>query len=64
MGDDVRSEVPLAVLQDRQGSTSTATPRPAADAGSGDTGQQEVNCLDLPRSTLTSVAVFVSCCMH
>lgn len=37
---DARSEVPLAVLQDRQGSTAP-TLRPPADAGSGDTGQQE-----------------------
>jgi len=53
---DARSEVPLAVLQDR-GQGSTATPRPPADAGSGDTGQQEVSSLGLPRCALSSVAV-------
>jgi hypothetical protein len=42
---DARSEVPLAVLQDRQ--DSTATPQLPADAGSG-TGQQEVSSFGLP----------------
>ncbi|CAL5054849.1 unnamed protein product [Urochloa decumbens] len=40
MGDEARSEVPLAVLQDRPASTATSPAPPPADPGS-ETGQQQ-----------------------
>jgi hypothetical protein len=60
---DARSEVPLAVLQDRQGSTAP-TLRPPADAGSGDTGQQEVSSPALRPYLSSCLPLFVSCCMQ